>query len=88
MTYYVVGFIVFWFLCGFVASGFIFAYFQREFTFIRKDKFEIDQNNAIVCLLFGAIALLISYTGYRSHGWLNPWGKKAKIEAGILNKGE
>lgn len=75
-----------WLVCGFVASGLFFAFFQRKFPALRADQFELDKRESVIVILFG-ISSLIYYIpkSNRKHGWLNPFGKKAKIEAGLID---
>ena len=89
MSYFIsAGFVLIWLLCGFIASGFTFAYFQRKYAIVRQSQFVSDQMFSLVCYVFGPVALFVDYFGYSSYGWLNPWGKKAKIEAGVVYKVE
>jgi hypothetical protein len=73
-----------WLLCGVLVGGWWFAHLQRKFPSIRARDFKQDQADALVCYLFGPLALIVftASTGVRS-GWLWPWGAKAKREAGI-----
>lgn len=82
----IVLFLVVWFGSGFIAAGCTFAYFQRKYSMLRKSNFNSDQLHCIVGVLFGVGALVGTMLSprYRSKGWLNPWGKKAKQEAGLI----
>ena len=78
--------LLFWLACGFIAAGYYFAYFQRKYPDIREFVFNQDQRSAWVTVFcgVGSILDLITRSRFRSHGWLNPWGKKAKQEAGLI----
>ena len=79
-------FLAVWFGSGFIAAGYSFAYFQRTYGSLRKRYFNFDQKNSVadIPLGIGAFIALIFTPRYRSKGWLNPWGKKAKQEAGLI----
>lgn len=66
---------------GVVAAGCWFATLQRRLPRQRKLGFCGDRQAAIVFLI-GGLASLASIP--RANGWLWPWSRKAKIEAGIL----
>jgi nitric oxide reductase large subunit len=80
--------VVSWVLTGFLASGFFFATVQRGFEFLRKRDFQVDQIKAAFLILFGPISLfalvLVLLATSTFNGWLNPFGNKAKREAGIV----
>lgn len=84
--YVIILFLVVWFGCGLIAAGFSFAHFQRSYQTLRKRDFYHDQKNSVadIPLGIGALVGLMFSPQYRSKGWLNPWGKKAKQEAGLI----
>lgn len=77
--------VLLWFACGFIAMGYTFAYFQRKYPITRKEQFNDDVKVSANDLLFGPISFFgffkIKHYGY---GWLNPFSKKARKEAGLL----
>ena len=77
--------VLLWFACGFVAAGYTFAYFQRKYPVNRREHFEHDKKIATSDLLLGPVSFFeffrVRHYGY---GWLNPWGKKARKEAGLI----
>ena len=81
----VILFLVVWFGCGLIAAGYSFAHFQRSYPMLRKQDFYHDQKNSVADILLGIGALvgLMFSPRYRSKGWLNPWGKKAKQEVDL-----
>lgn len=75
---------VFWIACGIWGAGLVFAYFQREYKLIRYRSFYDNQKDAILALMLGPIVLVVLYSlRFTTNGWLWPWSKKAKQEAGI-----
>jgi Mn2+/Fe2+ NRAMP family transporter len=82
--YYVLGFITIWTCCGVASSGFYFANMQRKYQTFRKENYHEDKQAAFFTLILGIIGLLTDVLGGRlARGWLWPWGKKARLEAGI-----
>lgn len=78
--------LLFWFTCGFIATCGGFAYFQREYSLLRRSMFHSDRRVAFLGLLCGPFGLIVFFGMFRGfmHGFLNPWGKKAKQEAGLI----
>lgn len=77
-------FAIFWFVCMIYSFGETFAFFQRNFPCIRKEKFNQDIQTSWFFCLFGPINMLIMrILTYPTQGWLWPWSKKAKQEAGL-----
>lgn len=71
LTLFIIGYIIFYIICGILSYGFLFAYFQREYPTIAKKKFGRDSVFAHIMALFGPIALLdIFLTGTYKHGLL------------------
>jgi hypothetical protein len=85
MIYLLIG-ILFWLGCGFIGAGFWFAYLQRKYQVLRSDDFYSDREAAILGVFFGPFVTICSLLMYSAYGWLWPWGKKAKIEAGIIEE--
>lgn len=81
----IVLFVLLWFSFGILAAGYTFAYFQRKYQDKRKRDFFLDKKLVTTDLLMGPVSLL-SFLSVRryGYGWLNPWGKKAKKEAGLI----
>lgn len=77
--------VAFWLLCGVIAAGHDFATFQRRYPNLRKHDFEKDKSGAVTALVFGPISLSVGFFMHGTvNGWLWPWSKKAKREAGIV----
>lgn len=74
-------------VCGLISCGYSFAFSQRAFPSLRKTSFERDKKFAQTDFLGGPIALVITLLckdTLMAEGWLLPWSKKAKREAGLL----
>lgn len=87
LIYISIAFSLAWLAVGALAAGYYFAHMQRYwrgFGVSGKHRFEDDKEGALVTLVAGPIALLeLQKRGYTEHGWLWPWSKKARREAGL-----
>lgn len=66
-----IGYIIaFWFVCGFIAYGFIFAYAQRNWPTSAKNDYWADVLESVFIGMFGPISILavILFSEYK-HGW-------------------
>lgn len=78
-------FLIFWIVCGIVACGLCFATEQRPYgSMVRTLFFNSDRISAEVALLLGPVGLLFAIPVDKYHGWLWPWGAKAREEAGLI----
>lgn len=68
-----------WLICGLLACGWMFASLQRGYP-DREAHLDTDQDAAALMLIGGPFALGVP----RDDGWLWPWSRKAKVEAGVL----
>lgn len=68
-----------WLVYGVLAAGFGFAYFQGKYPVGRDDRAENLGFWLLVGLVFGPIALLVSFfgTGFGKYGW-KLWTKERK----------
>lgn len=81
MIYILAAILTAWIGAGVAATGWAFAYFQRNWPALRAESFRRDRwEYTLVCIAGGPLALGPSY-GLRRHGWLWPWSKRAKQEA-------
>jgi len=49
--------VVFWIICGIIDYGIFFAYFQREYPRISKERYNGDRLNAVFAFFMGPIGL-------------------------------
>lgn len=68
-----------WLICGVLACGWMFASLQRGYP-DRDAHFETDQDAGAMMFIGGPLAMGVP----RDDGWLWPWSRQAKVEAGIL----
>lgn len=68
---------VIWFGCGYLAAGYVFAYFQREYEPIAADNLKNDTDIFVFAFVFGVVSLVaLSTDDWRKHGRLYPWQVK------------
>lgn len=80
-----------WAVCGVIAAGLSFAVSQRHFWENRRAWFVRDQKMATTMMMGGpcslvAMLLILAQRpdlGLVRHGWLWPWGARARREAGL-----
>lgn len=61
--------VVFWVICGVLAYGYTFAYFQTEYKLIAEESYKSDKSFALEAFFFGPISLLVCITrGDTKHG--------------------
>lgn len=65
--------IVIWLWCGYLAAGYVFAYFQREFPTIASQKRSADLATSLLGFVFGPISLAAAHPEFVKHGRLYPW---------------
>ena len=78
--------VVLWFSCGVWAAGKNFAYWQRGWPDTRKVRYAADRSRFILCTGFGVFSVIDIFFSSRidhPYGWLWPWSKEAKSEAGF-----
>ncbi len=84
MIWIILGLIA-WFGCGFIAAGYHLASYVRGVPMLAKYGFKgYQQYFLCVTIPCGLASLFVNAIFYSGYGWLNPWGKKAKQEAGIV----
>lgn len=72
-----IGFIALWLWCGYLASGYVFGYFQREFQLIASENLNDDIGSFVFAFVFGPVSLLVIFRGdWSKHGRLYPWQVK------------
>ena len=65
-----------WLTLGYIAAGWNFAYFQREYPDIADKYRQADFREAMFSLALGLIAFIATLTtGFYKHGWLSPTRK-------------
>ncbi len=59
-----------WFVCGFLAYGITYAYFQRKYSLIASMSRDSDKRHALFVACFGPIGLFVSYfySGFARYG--------------------
>ena len=62
--------ILIWFSCGFVASGFFYASFQKEFPLIANR--EDDTKFSLILVIGGCASLFVALTMASKYGWRFP----------------
>jgi len=70
--------LTFWFTCGFISGGLMYAFWQRNWPIIAADGRYIDRRDFFICILGGTLfllATLIFLTGKEKHGFLIPFTK-------------
>ena len=55
---WVIIFAMLWIICGILAYGFAFAYYQNEFIFIAEEEYNDDRIRAFIVALFGICGLV------------------------------
>ena len=60
MGYGLVGLAIAWVVCGVLAYGLDFAYFQRKYSPIADECYKKDRRNAVIVGFGGPIALLMT----------------------------
>lgn len=58
-----------WLLCGVIAFGFYFAYFQNKYPEIAEETRAGDYENGIMLSLCGPMSLIATLIECRGYGW-------------------
>lgn len=72
-----------WLACGIISTGMSFAYFQRNYPTIRREEFNVDIERVWPDIIWGTIGLAATIMTFEYKGWLWPWSKRARVEAGL-----
>jgi len=79
-------------VCGIIATGMLYASLQRGRIYHPSDRryrwMALDQTSSFLAIFGGILSIIVllllkHYKLYETHGWLWPFGKKAKLEAGL-----
>jgi Na+/H+ antiporter NhaC len=91
---YLIIFLLFWWIAGFIAAGYVFAYFTKKYTILYSNKisrgrtFKSDKLEFLIATfifgLFGLIAVV--NTEYAKKGWMFPWSKKTLDYLGLTKE--
>lgn len=84
--YFAIAFAVFWFASMIWSFGETFAYYQRTYPNSRKKFYKKNIAFAWATAILGPMNIIIlrGTSKNKMQGWLWPWSKKAKQEAGLL----
>jgi len=78
----IIGIVLAWLLCGFLAMGKIYAYFQRKYPRLARKNRRGDRIMAVAWLLFGPCSLIVAMINGEGgkYGWLAPWRREEQDE--------
>ncbi|NTV44898.1 MAG: hypothetical protein HGA67_04415 [Candidatus Yonathbacteria bacterium] len=77
-------------VCGIIATGMLYASLQRGRHYRPSDCryrwIVLDRTSSVLAIFGGILSLIVllllkHYKLYETHGWLWPFGKKARLEA-------